>query len=274
MVLFPHAKINLGLRVLRKRSDGFHELHTLFYPVVAVRDALEMLPASQTTLHISGVPVPGDPEANLCLKAHELLQLDYSAVKPVSIYLHKQIPIGAGLGGGSSDGAFALRLLNRLFKLELSTEQLLPYAAQLGSDCPFFLYDGPCLASGRGEMLTPLSLDLSDYKIILVNPGIHVNTGWAFKELDRSETAHYAALEHALPPISEWRQAMHNDFEPVVFKAFPEVSSIKDQLYERGAVYAAMSGSGSTVYGLFPKLASPHFNFPSHYWTNIPGGSR
>lgn len=270
MVLFPHAKINLGLRVLRKRSDSFHELHTLFYPVVAVRDMLEMLPASLTTLHVSGIDVPGDAESNLCVKAHELLQRDYPAVKPVNIYLHKQIPIGAGLGGGSSDGAFALRLLNRLFKLELNTEQLLPYAAQLGSDCPFFLYDGPCLASGRGEILTPLSLDLSGYRIILVNPGIHVNTGWAFKELDRSETAHYTAPEHALPAVSEWRDTMHNDFEPAVFKAFPEVSAIKDQLYERGAVYASMSGSGSTVYGLFPATLTPSFDFPAHYWTNIP----
>lgn len=269
MILFPHAKINLGLRVLQKRRDGFHELHTLFYPVTGVRDALEMLPASQTSLHISGAPVPGDQDANLCVKAHALLSKDYTAVKPVSIFLHKQIPIGAGLGGGSADGAFALMLLNRLFRLELETDELLPYATQLGSDCPFFLYDSPCLASGRGEVLTPLSIDLSGYQLALINPGIHINTGWAFKELDRSEHEHYAEPAHSLPPITQWKQVMHNDFESVVFKAHPEIEAIKHALYDHGAVYAAMSGSGSTVFGLFPVSLKPDLRFPDHYWTNL-----
>ena len=274
MILFPHAKINLGLRVLQKRADGFHELHTLFYPVTSLRDALEMLPASQTTLHISGAQVPGDLDSNLCVKAHDMLSKDYTAVKPVSIFLHKQIPVGAGLGGGSADGAFALMLLNRLFRLELTIEELLPYAAQLGSDCPFFLFESPCLASGRGEILTPLSLDLSDYQIILVNPGIHVNTGWAFKELDRTEEEHYFQPEHGLPPITQWKHVMHNDFESVVFKAYPEIEAIKNLMYRQGAVYASMSGSGSTVYGLFPKSLKPDLHFPDHYWTNIPGESQ
>jgi 4-diphosphocytidyl-2-C-methyl-D-erythritol kinase len=288
MIVFPHGKINLHLRVLGKRADGYHELETLFYPLMQVRDALEMLPASQvslhvggperpSSLHVSGQDVPGDPATNLCLKAHALLSADFPAVRPVDIYLHKHIPIGAGLGGGSSDGAFALMLLNRLFRLGLTREQLLPYSAGLGSDCSFFLYDGACVAGGRGDILRPVELDLSGYTLVLVNPGIHVSTGWAFEQLGlEAGRAEYAAgtevsgtysagfAGQTLPPITSWKRTFRNDFEPAVFAAHPEVGHIKNYLYEQGAIYASMSGSGSTVFGLFAR--APVLSFPPHYW--------
>jgi 4-diphosphocytidyl-2-C-methyl-D-erythritol kinase len=296
MLVFPYCKINLGLRVLGKRPDGFHDLKTVFYPV-GIRDALEMLPLAtdpamppapdshEPSLHITGQDIPGDPRSNLCIKAYELLKADFPAVRPVDIYLHKQIPMGAGLGGGSADGAFALRLLNRLFRLGLTEEQLLPYALALGSDCPFFLYDGPCSASGRGEILQPIGLDLSAYRLVLVNPGIHVNTGWAFSQLEPGvnrgpglepapagfEPASWEPADGtSLPPMEQWKSRLRNDFEIPVFRAHPEIGQIKDALYAQGAVYASMSGSGSTVFGLFTrKINLPSFKFPSNYWVSF-----
>ena len=271
MIVFPPCKINLGLRIIRKRPDGYHDLETLFYPV-PLKDALEMLPSGETTLHITGTDIPGDPSTNLCLKAHALLAADFPAVRPVDIYLHKCIPTGAGLGGGSSDGASALLLVNRLFRLGLSREDLLPYATRLGSDCPYFLYDGPCFASGRGDILQPIDLDMSDYRLILVNPGIHVPTGWAFAQLRLRDNAApgapaLAPVDMALAPVDTWRDTLFNDFEPAVVAAHPVIGWIKEQLYEAGAVYAAMSGSGSTVFGWFPKDKTITLSLPEAYWT-------
>ena len=245
MILFPHCKINLGLRILGQRQDGYHDIETIFYPVFGLRDVLEMLPAAETSIQITGLDIPGD--TNLCVRAHALLSADFPAVRPVAIYLHKHIPIGAGLGGGSSDGAFALLLLNRLFRLGLTREQLLPYASALGSDCPFFLFDGPCRATGRGEILEPVIRDLSGNDLVLVNPGIHVPTAWAFAQVHRRA------------------EDADNDFEPAVFSTYPEIGHIKETLLAGGAVYASMSGSGSTVYGLF-KPETPTPEFPPHYW--------
>ena len=297
MIGFPPCKINVGLRILRKRADGYHDLETLFYPI-PLRDALEILPAETVALHITGAGVPGDPSTNLCLRAHSLLATDFASIRPVDIHLHKHIPTGAGLGGGSSDGAYTLLLLNRLFRLGLSREDLLPYAARLGSDCPFFLYEGPCFASGRGEILQPAEVDLSGYQLVLVNPGIHVPTAWAFAQLGLdARAAAPQGLEDAagaerrgegvggadgplgraagatpggakvVPPIATWKDVFRNDFEPAVFNAYPEVAKIKDTLYARGAVYASMSGSGSTVYGIFKEEAPlARGDFPAHYW--------
>ena len=264
MILFPPCKVNLGLRIIRKRPDGYHDLETLFYPV-PLKDALEMLPSGETVLHVTGSDIPGDPSTNLCLKAHALLAADFPAVRPVDIYLHKRIPTGAGLGGGSSDGASALLLLNRLFGLGLSREDLLPYATRLGSDCPFFLYDGPCFASGRGDILQPVDLDMSDYRLVLVNPGIHVPTGWAFAQLQLQDNATPGA--GTLSPVVTWKDTLYNDFEPVVVAAHPVIGQIKEQLYRAGAVYAAMSGSGSTVFGWFPKDKTIQLSLPEAYWT-------
>ena len=186
MVVFPHCKINLGLHILGKRADGFHNLETVFYPVMGLTDILELIPdttLSTNDIVCSGLPIQGDAANNLCLKAWQLLQADYPDLPPVHLHLHKVIPMGAGLGGGSSDGMFALQLLNIKLKLQLDRQQLLQYAAQLGSDCAFFAHKKPCLGTGRGEILQPIELSLSPYQLVLVHPGIHVNTAWAFSQL-------------------------------------------------------------------------------------------
>jgi 4-diphosphocytidyl-2-C-methyl-D-erythritol kinase len=251
MVLFPNCKINLGLHITGKRPDGFHNLETVFYPL-PVNDALEAISHATLQFRSSGIPIPGDAADNLCLRAFQLLQRDFPQLQPVSIHLHKNIPIGAGLGGGSADAAFMLLLLNEKFRLGLDQAALVSYAAQLGSDCPFFIVNKPCYATGRGEIMTPLPLDLSGYSFMLVHPGIHVNTGWAFKQLTPKAPAH--VLEEVIQlPVEEWREMIINDFEAPVFAAHPVLAAIKQQLYDAGAVYAAMSGSGSAVVGIFPK---------------------
>jgi len=255
MIQFPNCKINLGLSILAKRPDGYHELETVFYPI-AVSDALEILPADSVTITQSGIAVPGDPAQNLCLKAYHLLKKDFPTLPAVQMHLHKNIPMGAGLGGGSSDGTTALLILNQQFSLGLNEKQLIDYASQLGSDCPFFVYNKACHATGRGEILSSIHLDLSNYQFLLVHPGIHIATKWAFQQLNphtKSETI-ASIIEK---PITEWKDVLVNDFEAPVFKAEPNLSNIKDQLYQLGAVYSSMSGSGSSLFGIFPKH---HFN--------------
>ena len=255
MIQFPNCKINLGLSILAKRADGYHELETVFYPI-AVSDALEILPAANLTMTQSGIAVPGDPAQNLCLKAYHLLKKDFPALPAVQMHLHKNIPMGAGLGGGSSDGTSTLLILNQQFSLGLNDQQLIDYASQLGSDCPFFVYNKACHATGRGEILTPIHLDLSNYQFLLVHPGVHIATAWAFQQLNphtKSESIQ-AIIEK---PITDWKNYLINDFEAPVFKAEPTLSAIKDQLYQLGAIYASMSGSGSSLFGIFPK---DHFN--------------
>ena len=255
MIQFPNCKINLGLSILAKRADGYHELETVFYPI-AVSDALEILPAANLTMTQSGITVPGDPAQNLCLKAYHLLKKDFPTLPAVQMHLHKNIPMGAGLGGGSSDGTTALMILNQQFTLGLNDQQLIAYASQLGSDCPFFVYNKACHATGRGEVLTPIQLDLSNYQFLLVHPGVHIATAWAFQQLNphiKSESIQ-AIIEK---PITDWKNYLINDFEAPVFKAEPTLSVIKDQLYQLGAIYASMSGSGSSLFGIFPK---DHFN--------------
>jgi len=255
MIQFPNCKINLGLSILAKRADGYHELETVFYPI-AVSDALEILPAANLTMTQSGIAVPGDPAQNLCLKAYHLLKKDFPALPAVQMHLHKNIPMGAGLGGGSSDGTSTLLILNQQFSLGLNDQQLIDYASQLGSDCPFFVYNKACHATGRGEILTPIHLDLSNYQFLLVHPGVHIATAWAFQQLNphtKSESIQ-AIIEK---PITDWKNYLINDFEAPVFKAEPTLSAIKDQLYQLGAMYASMSGSGSSLFGIFPK---DHFN--------------
>ena len=255
MIQFPNCKINLGLSILAKRADGYHELETVFYPI-AVSDALEILPAANLTMTQSGIAVPGDPAQNLCLKAYHLLKKDFPQLPPVQMHLHKNIPMGAGLGGGSSDGTAALIMLNQQFDLGLNEQQLIDYASQLGSDCPFFVYNKACHASGRGEILTPINLDLSNYQFLLVHPGVHIATAWAFQQLNPN-TKSESIRSIIEKPITDWKNTLINDFETPVFKAEPTLSVIKDQLYQLGAIYASMSGSGSSLFGIFPK---DHFN--------------
>ncbi len=277
MLVFPICKINLGLHILNKREDGYHHLETVFYPL-QLRDALEVLrknnepqPASNSPLTFtsSGLPIAGDPKNNLCIKAYHLLKKDFPSLPAVHMHLLKMIPMGAGLGGGSSDGAFALKMLNTEFKLGLTTQQLIDYALQLGSDCPFFIISKPCFATGRGELLEPIELDLSEYRFWIVNPCIHVNTGWAFEQLELKGSARHELpdLKHIIhQPITNWKEQLINHFEEPVFKAYPEIAIIKQQLYNAGALYASMTGSGSTVFGIFGKDEQPAFRFNNKYF--------
>ncbi len=251
MIVFPNCKINLGLHILQRRADGFHDLETVFYPL-PVTDALEVLSPGQMQFNSSGIPVPGNAADNLCLKAWHLLKADFPELPPVNIHLHKHIPIGAGLGGGSADAAFMLQLLNQRFKLELSAAQLTAYAAQLGSDCAFFIQNRPAYATGRGEILEPLQLNLSAYSMLLVHPGIHVNTGWAFGQIT-PRVPELSLRDSIQQPLADWKALIHNDFEAPVFQAHPVLKQIKEKMYNAGALYATMSGSGSAMVGIFPK---------------------
>ena len=274
MVIFPNCKINLGLNVIRRRADGFHDLETVFYPV-PLRDALEIQKSevkSQNTegetatgITVTGLPVAGNADQNLCIKAWQLLQKDFHQLPPVHIHLHKTIPMGAGLGGGSADGAFTLLLLNQKFQLGLSEAQLIAYALQLGSDCPFFIVNQPCLGLGRGEILQPVTVNLSAYKIILVNPRIHINTGWAFSQITPAAPKN-RVQDVIAQPLDTWRDLLINDFEAAVLAQHPETRDIKDQLYDSGAVYASMSGSGSSFFGIFECNKPVKVTFPAHYF--------
>lgn len=271
MITFPNCKINPGLHVLRKREDGFHDLEMVFYPI-ALQDALEVVhhpaPSTDVEFSASGLKVDADLADNICIKAYRLLKKDFPELPPVKMHLHKAIPVGAGLGGGSADGAFALMLLNKKFNMGIAEEQLMAYALQLGSDCPFFIKNTPCHATGRGEKLENIPLDLSAYKIVLVNPGIHVSTGWAFAQI--KPFANRPSIKEIIQlPVSEWRGKLINDFEELVATHYSEIGNIKQTLYQQGAVYASMTGSGSTVYGIFSKDTEPVFSFPAHYFVKM-----
>jgi 4-diphosphocytidyl-2-C-methyl-D-erythritol kinase len=255
---------------LQKRSDGFHDIETVFYPV-GLRDVLELVKqeagSQKTDAEIKnyGLKVEGKASDNLCIKAHQLLKKDFPDLPPVQIHLLKNIPMGAGLGGGSADGACMLQLLSDKFHLNLSTGQLISYALLLGSDCPFFITNQPCHATGRGEIITPINLDLSAYQVVLVFPGIYVNTGWAFSQIQLSKTDITSLKQIVQQPVNNWKQELVNDFETPVFDKYPEIKMIKETLYQQGAVYAAMSGSGSTVFGLFEKENISTLRFPHSY---------
>ena len=255
MVSFPNCKINLGLKVLRRRDDGFHDLETIFYPL-PLHDILEAVRSPELQFSATGRPIPGDPGANLTIRAWQLLRQDFPDLPFVHIFLHKQIPIGGGLGGGSADGAFALDLLNRQFGLGLDTDRLALYAARLGSDCAFFLLNKPCLGQGRGERLEALSLDLSGYSFLLIHPGIHISTAEAFSRCRPGDSG--SPLRSIVTqPLTTWRDNLANDFEAPLFDRYPILREIKQSLYDRGALYAAMTGSGSCLYGIFEKGQVP-----------------
>jgi 4-diphosphocytidyl-2-C-methyl-D-erythritol kinase len=259
MISFPPCKINLGLRVVRKRSDGYHDIETCFFPV-GWKDVLEIIPASKTKIIQTGIPISGEPEQNIVYKAHQLLQKDFG-IGAVEIYLHKIIPHGAGLGGGSSDGAQALKLLNTIFQLNLSTDQLHHYALALGSDCPYFLNPRPMLGTGRGEILEEFEISLREKYLVLIKPDVHVSTVEAYSGVV-PEVPRVSLREILNRPIAEWRDSLVNDFEKSVFNSHPEIDLIKNFLYANGAVYASMSGSGSTIYGIFDEPFNPAEKFP------------
>lgn len=265
MLRFPNCKINLGLYITRKREDGYHDIETIFYPV-PLHDVLEVVPAQgdESSMHLSGLQVAGNATDNLVWKAYELMRSQYPAPIPaIDIFLHKSLPMGAGLGGGSADGAFMLALLNDYCKLGCTEAELASMALQLGSDCPFFIYNTPQFATGRGEQMQPVSIDLSGFSLQLICPEVHIATGKAFSMIT-PRPAPYDLRQLQDLPVVNWKEHVSNDFEDAVFAQHPELAEIKEQLYSQGAIYAAMSGSGSTIYGLFQKgiKASLNVNTP------------
>lgn len=250
MILFPNAKINIGLNIISKRPDGYHNLESIFYPLVAIKDALEVVEANELQFSSSGINIPGNSDDNLCLKAYHLLKKDFTELPPVSIHLHKDIPIGAGLGGGSSDASFFIRLLNQKFSLGLENSKMEQYASKIGSDCAFFIQNKPAYAIEKGDQLSLLHLDLSNYFFVLVMPDVHVSTAEAYQGVLPAPVS--APLNELIElPIEDWKLYIKNDFEPSVFSKYPLIAQIKASLYEGGALYASMSGSGSSVYGIF-----------------------
>jgi 4-diphosphocytidyl-2-C-methyl-D-erythritol kinase len=211
MISFPHAKINLGLSIISKRPDGFHNLETIFYPV-RIRDVLEIISAQTTRLLASGLAIPGKMDENIVLKAYHLLKKKYPRIVPLEIHLYKAIPMGAGLGGGSSDAAEILRLMNHFFDLKISREELYAFALELGSDCPFFMQSDPCFASGRGEILEPIPLDLSSYSFLLVHPNLRIETAWAYSIIKPAQPD-FDLKKNILKPVSDWPGVIRNDFE-------------------------------------------------------------
>ena len=264
MVIFPNSKINLGLNIVGKRNDGYHDIETVFFPI-HLEDALELIEKEKFEFSTSGFSIEGEPEKNLCIKAYRLLKNDFPQLPRVQMHLHKAIPMGAGLGGGSADGAFALKLLNKKFELNLSEKQLINYSLQLGSDCPFFILNKPSFATGRGQILEQTGLDLSDFKIIIVHPAIHISTAWAFSNIKPLKPVR-SIKQIIQQPISTWKDELLNDFEHPVFAKYPEIKNIKDKLYNEGAIYASMSGSGSAVYGIFKKEKNISISFPDNYF--------
>ena len=252
MITFPNAKINLGLNIVAKRPDGYHDLETIFYPI-PLEDALEVTPLTDHTepyrLQQNGLAIEGKAEQNLVVRAYLLLKSHYD-LPPVDIHLFKHIPSGAGLGGGSADAAFMLKLLNEQFDLHLSTAQLEKFASTLGADCAFFVRNRPTFAKGIGNLFSPISLTLSNYQLVVVKPRVFVSTREAFAHVSphRPEKSLKDIIQL---PVEQWKDCMKNDFEDSVFPQFPVIKEWKDELYRRGAIYASMSGSGSSVYGLF-----------------------
>ncbi len=253
MILFPNAKINLGLNIVRKRPDGYHDIETVFYPI-PLCDVLEMVESQDdnSTLTTHGRVIDCEPERNLVMKAYRKL-CGIFEVPPMDIYLEKIIPDGAGLGGGSSDASSVLMMINEMCNLNQPNEKLAQIASELGADCPFFIYNKPLLATGIGNVFEPICVSLAGKTLLLIKPAVHVPTALAYSKVTPRESS--VSLQEVLAqPISEWKNRLKNDFENSVFAEFPSLLHIKEQLYEGGAQYASMSGSGSSLYGIFDSV--------------------
>ncbi|MCX2742427.1 4-(cytidine 5'-diphospho)-2-C-methyl-D-erythritol kinase [Mangrovivirga sp. M17] len=248
MISFPNAKINLGLYITEKRKDGFHNIESVFYPI-PFKDILEINFASKTSFETTGLKIPGKNEDNLILKAYKALRKDFN-IDPVQINLHKQIPMGAGLGGGSADGAFTIKLLNDLFELYLEDELLEIYASDLGSDCPFFIKNEPSFVTGRGDELEEIDFSLKGYYLILLNPGIHISTPKAYGMISPNKID-FSLIDLIKSGPENWQGNLKNDFEQPIVEEYPLIRQLVNGLYETGAVYASMTGSGSSVFGIF-----------------------
>ncbi len=267
MLEFSNAKINIGLNIIRKRTDGFHDLESLFYPI-GMCDILEFIPASASSCHStvcfrnSGIVLTDPVEKNLCVKACRLVRKKYP-LPILQIHLHKVIPPGSGLGGGSSNGAFMIRMLSNAFGLGMTQLEMEEMAGRLGSDCPFFIRNQPAFATGRGINLIPIEPILSGYHLVVVHPGIHINTSEAYSKAAPKESGK-GLLESIKKPIMEWKHAIENDFEEHLLDNYPEIGTLKEALYRSGALYSSLSGSGSAVYGIFDK-AVPLKGIPTEY---------
>lgn len=264
MIAFPNCKINLGLSIIEKRADNFHNLETIFYPI-PLKDVLEIVPSDSSDLvfRSSGLPIPGDSSKNLVLKAYHLLKESYN-LPAVKIHLYKNIPMGAGLGGGSSDAAFALILLNKLFKLNLTNDELLPLASKLGADCAFFIRNKSVFAYAKGAQFEAIGIDLSGMEILLIKPNVHIRTAEAYAGI--TPFAKIRRLNEIIQgDISDWKTTLINDFEKHIFLKHPEIGQIKQELYDQGAIYSAMSGSGSAVFGIFEKMPDIKNLFKNYY---------
>ena len=268
MIVYPNAKINIGLNIVGKRPDGFHNIETVFYPI-NLTDILEVVSSDEQengiSLATSGIQIDSRLGENLCEKAYQKLKKLSPQILPAKAHLHKIIPIGAGLGGGSADASFMLKLLNDYFKLNHSSEILRKLASEIGSDCAFFIDNTPSFAHGRGELLKPIDLSLKGYKIQLINPGIHISTQLAYSGVQPSKPE-ISLEELVLRPPENWKDKIKNDFETHIFKMFPDIENIKNNLYRAGAVYASMSGSGSSVYGIFSETNKLPNNYPADYF--------
>ncbi|HHX31725.1 MAG TPA: 4-(cytidine 5'-diphospho)-2-C-methyl-D-erythritol kinase [Bacteroidales bacterium] len=273
MICFPNAKINLGLNIVSQRNDGFHNLETIFYPI-NLKDGLEITNSNsneQYQLFQTGIKIDGDPSSNIVIKALELVRNHSKVNIPnIDIHLLKKIPTGAGLGGGSSDAAFMLKLLNENYQIGLSNNELVELALQIGADCPFFLYNKPAFASGIGNQLEPIDLDLSGMYLLVVKPDVFISTKEAYSMIT-PKTPTLSLKDIVNRPLNEWKELMKNDFEDSIFKKYPQICKIKQQLYELGATYASMSGSGSSLYGIFNKKPNFQKLFSNNFtWLSSP----
>ncbi|HXB11356.1 MAG TPA: 4-(cytidine 5'-diphospho)-2-C-methyl-D-erythritol kinase [Bacteroidia bacterium] len=270
MIVFPNAKINIGLRILEKRADGYHNIESIFYPVgwCDVLEAVKIEGHGKIKLHLSGIPVPGRRnDDNLCVKLYKLIAKKHK-LPSLDIWLHKAIPIGAGLGGGSSDAAHFIKMLNEMCELNLSIEEMKEYVSMLGSDCVFFIENKPVIATSRGEVTEAIDVDLSHYYISIVYPEILISTPYAYGLVSPNSKGDSLKKSVSLKNIKDWKNNVVNDFEAPILKNHPAIGDIKETLYKEGAIYAAMSGSGSAVYGIFEKKPDLAARFPSYkIWT-------
>ena len=250
MIAFPNAKINIGLNILEKRQDGYHNISSLFYPVDSIFDVLEIVPSNSFSFFSTGIQI--NSQENICIKAYNLLKSEFD-IPSVKIHLHKTIPIGSGLGGGSSDGAFTLKVLNSLFHLGITIRKLEEYALRLGADCPFFIENIPKYVEGIGEKMTPIEIDLSKFNIRIVSPELHISTAEAYNNLKIDTKEINDLFESLKGPVESWKNVVKNDFEDSMSDNYPSLKLIKSKLYEDGAIYASMTGSGSSFYGVFRK---------------------
>lgn len=264
MIQYTSCKINIGLNVISKRSDNFHDIQTVFYPVKFLSDALEIVDSSnnQDVVEVTGLSINEPMEKNLCFKAIQLLRKDFD-FPFVKLYLHKMVPMGAGLGGGSADATATLMLLNELYALNIETSQMIKYAAKLGSDCAFFVNDFPQLGQGRGEILSPVEVDLSGYFLLIVKPDIHISTADAYGRIKPNVDC-FNLSDLPKLPISDWKNVIENDFENPIFNLHPQIGTLKNELYNHGAIYAQMSGSGAACYGIFKNRPNP-LDVPIHW---------